>query len=366
MDCSEREYEFTIANRGATGWWRDTWGNEARSLLDSTIRTVRAVSQAYLIKARWIPDAQGWGRVLDPEWTRSDEAHAMLAELRMARATIRGDRSGYERATAELRAVFEMVATIVVGAALSAVIGPLAAQLVGLGELAEGAAVTLRFVKWVETTTAGIVSNVTANKIVYGSSYGWEQLKRDLAGGFGGAIGTVALEKLGVAVAAGLVKQMGSKAPPELIKVASGTFGGMVGTSTFTEGDPLKDLTFTSYMTNVLQGKASSALETGFKKGFGTEHLGKQGRWGKPADEPPAGGGEPTTTPPGSETAPAGKRPGTGEEADPSSARALDPDAPALSPADTPAKPSSDIAFRVYWRSLRVRARSRTVRACAP
>ena len=34
---AEREHEYTIANRGATGWWRDHWGNEARSLLDATL-----------------------------------------------------------------------------------------------------------------------------------------------------------------------------------------------------------------------------------------------------------------------------------------------------------------------------------------
>ena len=117
---AEREHEYTIDNRGATGWWRDHWGNEARSLLDATLKEVRAKRDTYYALTN-----NGTNRAA----MRSRDAKVLIRDMHFARATIRGDRAGYEKATAELRATFQAIASFVLQAVLTAVLTPAAAAL---------------------------------------------------------------------------------------------------------------------------------------------------------------------------------------------------------------------------------------------
>src|SRR5262249_13620940 len=150
---------YTIDNRGATGAWRDAWGNEQRDLLDETIKEVRGNYWQYFYTA-----------MANPQWTKTGEAHEILQKMRLARATIRGDRKAYEKATAELRATFQAIASFVLQAALTAVLGPIA-ELALIGELAEGASVALRVAKLAQTAAVGTASTIGANMAVYGSDY---------------------------------------------------------------------------------------------------------------------------------------------------------------------------------------------------
>jgi hypothetical protein len=237
---AEREYEYTIKNRGATGWWRDHWGNEARDLLDETIKTVRDLQSEYL-------DMVGYrfGLTMKPEAARSERAHEIIRQMRLARATIRGDRAAYEKATAELRATFEMIASFVLQAALTGVLGPVAEAMFVL-EAAEGAealAVGARLANWAREASVGVVSTIGANATVYGSDYSMAMLKRDLLTGYAGAIGQAGAAKLAdkmlAPVAAGLAAKLGARAPAELVKVA-GTIGSMEATAAV-EGNSLTD-----------------------------------------------------------------------------------------------------------------------------
>src|SRR5262249_40423321 len=137
----------------------------------------------------------------------------ILQKMRLARATIRGDRKAYEKATAELRATFQAIASFVLQAALTAVLGPIA-ELALIGELAEGASVALRVAKLAQTAAVGTASTIGANMAVYGSDYSLDMLKGDLLGGMGGALGPA----LTGPVAKGLVSKLGPKLSGEILK----------------------------------------------------------------------------------------------------------------------------------------------------
>jgi hypothetical protein len=279
---AEREYEYTIDNRGATGWWRDKWGNEARSLLDETINDVREWHAQYLQLVGWT-----WpGTLTSPERAHSPEAHQLLHKIRLARATIRGDRAAYEKATAALRAAFEMVASFVLQAALTAVLGPVA-ELAILGEVAEDASVLVRVAAFARDASVGVASTIGANAVVYGSDYSVEMLKRDLLTGYAGALGGKAAEKLVGPVAAGLAKRLGTKCPPEIIELA-GTVGSMEA-SAAAEGQSLTDdLNLQSVMKYHLMGKAATGLTTVTRRGLGSFSGGVEHREPAPADVQPA------------------------------------------------------------------------------
>ncbi|HEY7201409.1 MAG TPA: hypothetical protein VIC57_14400, partial [Candidatus Dormibacteraeota bacterium] len=206
---AEREYAYTIEHRGATGWWRDTWGNEQRELLDETITKVRVLQFSY--HARWAGQ---------PAWSHSAEAHQVIQQLRLARATIRGDRAAYEKATAELRATFQAIAAFALQVALTAVLGPVA-ELALVGELAEGASVALRVAKLAQDAAVATASTIGANLAVYGSDYSLAMLKADLLGGMGGAVGPAAVNRMIGPYAKALATKLGPRASAEIIGLAN-------------------------------------------------------------------------------------------------------------------------------------------------
>jgi hypothetical protein len=211
---AEREYEYTIDNRGATGAWRDTFGNEERDLLDETIAEVRKLEQRYKAEAKG-----------DPEFAPSQQARRILEQMRLARATIRGDREAYEKATAELRATFEAVASFALQAALTAVIGPLSQALLA-SRLAQSTSFVLRVaLKGAQTAAVGTASTIGANLAVYGSDYSLEMLKADIKGGFGSALGPLAIDALAVPFARGLVGRLGSRVNVQILALSKGPVG---------------------------------------------------------------------------------------------------------------------------------------------
>ena len=234
---SEREYQYTIDNQGATGWWRDHWGDEARSLLDDTIKIVRESKAQYLTKAGWLYNPFGEDRVMNEGWTRSEEAQDLLLRMRLARATIRGDRERYEKATAALRATFEMVASFVIQAALTAVLGPVAEAVfaaAGIAETVEAAATMTRLVTWARETGVGIAATVGSNAIVHGDDYSLDMFKHDVLGGLGGAVGQAAAEKFLGPIATGIARRLGTECPPGIVRVA-GTYGNITGAALATD-----------------------------------------------------------------------------------------------------------------------------------
>ena len=263
---AEREYAYTIANRGATGWWRDKWGNEARSLLDATIRDVRDIKKKYA--ALVLP--VGWASlVMRPQLAQTAEAGALLQRMRLARATIRGDRKAYEQATAKLRATFQAVASFVLQAALTAILTPAAGALFAARGVAFARTALVTFVR---TTSVGIASQVGANVAVYGSEYSAAMLKRDLLTGLGGAVGSAAAEKLAQAafasVAKGMADRLGKRASDEIVKVAS-TVGSMEG-SAVAEGKSLTDdLTIQNVIEEYVLGKVGEGITEQTRKGLG-------------------------------------------------------------------------------------------------
>ncbi len=215
---AEREHKYTIDNRGATGWWRDHWGNEARSLLDATLKEVREKRDRYYALTK-----DGTDRLA----MRSREAKVLIQELHFARATIRGDRAGYEKATAELRATFQAIASFVLQAVLTAVLSPAAAALFrGI----HAAAAATRYGIWLKNTVVSMSSTIAANKAVYGNQYTRDMLLADLRGGLGGAIGSAAVGKLVDPIAGRLQSRLGKEMTGEFIEGVK-TYGGMQTTA---------------------------------------------------------------------------------------------------------------------------------------
>ena len=94
---------------------------------------------------------------------RSRDAKLLIREMHFARATIRGDRAGYEKATAELRATFQAIASFVLQAVLTAVLSPAAAALFrGIS----AAAAATRYGIWLKNTVVSMSSAIAANKAV--------------------------------------------------------------------------------------------------------------------------------------------------------------------------------------------------------
>lgn len=217
---AQREYEYTIENRGATGWLRDKWGNEEKELLDETITKVRQLFATYLAGVGWTP-----GSILNPTWSQTRQAHDILQEMRLARATIRGDRAAYEKATAELRATFEAIASFALQVALTVVLGPVA-ELALLGEIGEGASIALRAAKLAQEAAVGTASTIGANLAVYGNDYSLSMLKADLLGGMGGALGPAAVNRMVGPYAKALEKKLGPKVSAEILGAAR-DFAGM-------------------------------------------------------------------------------------------------------------------------------------------
>jgi hypothetical protein len=210
---AEREFDYTMQNRGATGAWRDAWGNEERDLLDESIKDVRTLHAQY-----------ERGVLTNPKFAPTTEARRILEEMRLARATIRGDREAYEKATAELRATFEAVAAFALQAALTAVIGPLAEVLL-IGKLAQGASLALRIAKGAQVAAVSTASTIGANLAVYGPDYSLEMLRADLLGGMGGALGPAAVEKLLGPFARSMVKQMGTRVNKQILALSQSAAG---------------------------------------------------------------------------------------------------------------------------------------------
>jgi hypothetical protein len=242
---AEREYSYTIENRGLTGAWRDAWGNEQRDLLDETIGEVRRLYWQWL---------REFGA--NPQFAHTPQSHDMIQQMRLARATIRGDRAAYEKATAELRATFQAIASFALQAALTAVIGPIA-EFALIGELAEGASVALRVAKTVQTAAVGTSATIGANLAVYGSDYSLDMLKADLRGGMLGAIGPAAVDKMIGPYAKALANKLGPKASQEIIEAAK-TVAGME-TAAMGEGE-FADLSPDSLAKALIMNKGAAAI----------------------------------------------------------------------------------------------------------
>ncbi|HEY7909922.1 MAG TPA: DUF4157 domain-containing protein, partial [Thermomicrobiales bacterium] len=262
MARAEREYDYTIENRGATGAIRDTFGNEERDLLNETIKEVRRLYGEYCALVDWVPVFDpGASHVGEPEAVHSGAAHKIIQEMRLARATIRGDRSAYEKATAELRAMFEMAAAFVLQAAISALLTPAAGALLEAMELGadavEAGVMTARIAKFAASTSVTVVSTVSANLVVYGDDYSVAMLKADLLGGLGGSLGGEAIDKMLGPVAKGMAERLGPKASTEIIALAK-TAGSIEG-GAWAQGSA-GDLSLQNIVKTHLMGKAAGAI----------------------------------------------------------------------------------------------------------
>jgi hypothetical protein len=238
---AEREYEYTIDNRGATGAWRDAWGNEQRKLLDESIAEVRAAHEEYM-----------FGLMPNPKFPETGPAKKLLERMHLARATIRGDRAAYEKATAELRATFQAIAAFALQVALAAVIGPAVLELAALAEVGEGAAMGLRIAKIATEAAVGTASTIGSNLAVYGSDYSLERLKADLLGGMGGAIGPALLGPYAKALTA----KLGPKLSAEIVQFSETVAG--IETGAWAQGES-GDLSPDALIKAAAMGKVSSA-----------------------------------------------------------------------------------------------------------
>ena len=253
---AEREHEYTIANRGATGWWRDHWGNEALSLLNATLTEVREKRDRYYALTKNGTDLKAM---------RSQDAKLLIRDMHFARATIRGDRAGYEKATAELRATFQAIASFVLQAVLTAVLSPAAAALFrGIS----AAAAATRYGIWLRNTVVSISSTIAANKSVYGNQYTREMLYADLRGGLGGAIGSAGVGKLLDPIAGRLQARLGKEMAGEFIEGVK-SYGGLQATAVL-EGQDL--VAFDEFAKQHFLGKIGEKITHVTAKGL--EHVG--------------------------------------------------------------------------------------------
>jgi hypothetical protein len=285
LDRSEREFAYTIDNRGATGAIRDTFGNEERDLLNESIGEVRRLFIEYCNLIGWyeagglamanlaIPPsvyASGAIHLVAPPMVQSPQAQALIVQMRMARATIRGDRDAYEKATAALRAIFEAIAVFVIQAALTALLSPAAAALLEAAELAgeavEVTVMTARIAKFAASTTVNVASTIGANLAVHGSDYSVAMLKADLLSGVGGSIGSAAVGKMLGPVAKGLTQKLGPKASQELIALAE-TAGNIEG-GAWAQGEA-GDLSLQNIVRTHIIGKAAGKLTHATGKAVG-------------------------------------------------------------------------------------------------
>ena len=327
---AEREYAYTIENRGVTGWWRDAWGNEQRTLLNETLAELHRLQTAYLRMVGWVPHT---GYLLRPEAAKSQDAKKILQEMRLARHTIRGDRAAYEKATAELRATFQAIASFVIQAALTALLTPAVGALFK-GAMAARGVMAARMIKWVETVSVNAVSSVGGNLMVHGPDYSLAMLKADLLGGLGGQLGSDAVGKMLGPVAKGLAQRLGPKCSAEIISFAKGI--GNIEGGAWAQGME-GDLSLQNIVQTHLMGKGSEVITQGVSSVTGQ------------APKPPAtalGGGEPVppaaeTAPPTAETAPAEQRGKTGSAPDASGVEPRPPTAEVHHEPKAPKPPTS-------------------------
>jgi hypothetical protein len=232
---AEREYQYAIDNRGFTGWWRDHWGNEARSLMDESIRNIRQLYIQFV--------ASG-----------GTDAEA-LRQMRLWRATIRGDRAGYEKANAELRATFEAVAAFALQVALTALLTPAAAAIFRVAEGAEAALFAARAVKVARGLIVNTVSTVAANAAVQ-DNYGLASLEHDLLGGLGSMIGSTSVGKLSGLLGNRFVSSLAGK---EVVSAAS-TLAGIEATAALEGRSLTADLSVRNFLLTHGQGKIAHAV----------------------------------------------------------------------------------------------------------
>ena len=238
-DRAEREYQYAIDNRGFTGWWRDHWGNEARALMDESISNIRRLYLEFLT-----------GGATDT---------ALLQEMRLWRATIRGDRAGYEKANAELRATFEAVAAFALQVALTALLTPAAAALLRVAEGAEAAAMAARAVKVVRGVLVNTVATVGANAAVH-DNYGTAALEHDLLGGLGSLVGAGTVGKLSGVLGKPFVTSLAGK---EIVSAAS-TVAGIEATALLEGRSLTADLSVRNFLIMHGQGKVMHAVGEAF------------------------------------------------------------------------------------------------------
>jgi hypothetical protein len=232
---AEREYQYAIDNRGFTGWWRDHWGNEARSLMDESIRNIRQLFIQFVTSG-------------------GTDAEA-LRQMRLWRATIRGDRAGYEKANAELRATFEAVAAFALQVALTALLTPAAAAIFRVAEGAEAALFAARAVKVARGLIVNTVSTVTANAAVQ-DNYGLASLEHDLLGGLGSLVGSTSVSKLSGLLGNRIVSSLAGK---EVVSAAS-TLAGIEATAMLEGRSLTADLSVRNFLLTHGQGKIAHAV----------------------------------------------------------------------------------------------------------
>ena len=232
---AEREYQYAIDNRGFTGWWRDHWGSEARALMDESISNILRL----------------YARFAASGGTDSEA----LRQMRLWRATIRGDRAGYEKANAELRAKFEAVAAFALQVALTALLTPAAAAIFEVVEAAEAAALAARAVKLASSVIVNTVSTVAANAAVQ-DHYGLDSLEHDLIGGLGSVIGSESVGKLSGLLGNRFVSSLAGK---EIISAAS-TLAGIEVTAELEGRSLTEDLSVRSFLLTHGQGKIAHAV----------------------------------------------------------------------------------------------------------
>jgi hypothetical protein len=262
---AEREYEYAIDNRGFTGAARDWWGNEQRTLLDETIKIIRGLHQAYTVQAE------------DPEWTKSPEAIKIIENMRMARATIRGDRHAYEKATAELAATFQAIAAFAIQIALSAVLGPLAAA---AGRLVQAASMVVRVaVRAAATYATNAAATVGSNLIAYADEYSLDRLKGDLLGAAGSPLGPMAVGKFANWTGGWIGKKLSTKVSAEFLQlgrmvanegVELGKSAAGMKTGAWAQGEDV-ELSLEEILKNRGMDIASSKLTEGVQKATGLD-----------------------------------------------------------------------------------------------
>jgi hypothetical protein len=174
-----REFQVTMANRGATGKLREIGGDpETERLLKSSAEQLAMLSMQYA-GAR----------------TPAEKEHLRL-EMRKLRATLTGDAAAYEkdneRVLGEIRSVLSFAVSIALAVALP------------------GAGTGL--VAFIEATALNVAANVAANMVIRGGAYGWADLKADVLGGVLGAAGGKFGEELLGRVAAKIAPAAGKSA----------------------------------------------------------------------------------------------------------------------------------------------------------
>jgi hypothetical protein len=185
--------------------------------------------------------------------------------MRLARATIRGDRAAYESATAELRATIEAAASFVIQAALTAVLTPAAGAIFRASSGARAAMMTARITRWAEAVSVNTVSSIGANVILH-NDYSLAMLKADLLNNLGGTLGADAVGKMLGPVAAGLAERLGKKCSDEILAFAK-TVGNVEG-GAWAQGLE-GDLTLQNVAKTHLMGKGSEAITSATASALG-------------------------------------------------------------------------------------------------